>query len=260
MIRLVFPIRRLPGTRLEDFHRYWLERHAPLVVSHQRSLGILRYIQTHRVEVPAKNILALGRGPEEGPYDGVAELWYASEDAMLAAAMDKEGRRGARELLEDERTFIDLPSSPIWMSREYPKISPEEEIVALPHKSIVKVHLLVRQPVGMPSEEARQYWLCKHGPLVCEYATARGILRYQQVHRFESPIEVGLRQARGTVIDPYLGHDELWIDSNVLQITREAREADRAMIEDRFKFIDLARSGVWMGKEHVIINERRADT
>ena len=58
------------------------------------------------------------RGAPE-PYDGVAELWWESEESFRAARPQSRGPRGrARLLLEDEAKFIDLPNSPLWLNRE----------------------------------------------------------------------------------------------------------------------------------------------
>jgi hypothetical protein len=39
-------------------------------------------------------------------------------------------------------------------------------------------------------------------------ASAMGIMRYQQVHRFEAPLEAALRSSRGTTLETYIGHAE----------------------------------------------------
>jgi hypothetical protein len=49
----------------------------------------------------------------------VAELWWDDVASLEAAASTTEGRAAARALLEDERTFIDLERSPIWLAREH---------------------------------------------------------------------------------------------------------------------------------------------
>ena len=55
-------------------------------------------------------------GPEA--YDGVAELWFESEEAMAANTSKAAANAGA-ELLEDEKKFIDLANSPLCFGREY---------------------------------------------------------------------------------------------------------------------------------------------
>ncbi len=59
-------------------------------------------------------------GPEA--YDGVAELWWDSLEDLQAAFETQEGQAAGAKLLEDERKFIDLPRSPVWMARERPVV------------------------------------------------------------------------------------------------------------------------------------------
>jgi uncharacterized protein (TIGR02118 family) len=107
----------------EEFQRYWRETHAPLVASHADILGIQRYVQVHTVTSPVNGAIRASRGgPEE--YDGVAELWWDSIDAMAAGASSDAGRAAGLELLEDERRFIDLANSPLFFADE-------NEVVAL---------------------------------------------------------------------------------------------------------------------------------
>ena len=117
MVKLTFALRRAPHLSREEFQRYWQEQHAPLVAKHREALGIRRYVQVHTLDVPANDALRGSRGaPSE--YDGVAELWFDS--AELPAS--DEARAAGAELLEDERRFIDLEHSPLWLSEEKPII------------------------------------------------------------------------------------------------------------------------------------------
>ncbi len=117
MIKLSFCLRRLPHLSREEFQRYWLEKHGPLVRQHAKALGIHRYVQVHSLEGPASEGLRASRGaPEE--YDGIAELWFDTEDVNSVVRTTDEARAAGRALLEDERKFIDLANSPLWFSEE----------------------------------------------------------------------------------------------------------------------------------------------
>jgi uncharacterized protein (TIGR02118 family) len=118
MIKLVFAIRRREGMTREEFQHYWREEHAPLVKRHAEVLRIRRYVQTHARDTDLDAALAGSRGSEPRHYDGVAELWWESIDDLLQAATSDEGQIAARALLEDERRFIDLPNSPLWLGEE----------------------------------------------------------------------------------------------------------------------------------------------
>jgi len=119
MLKLVFCLTRLPHLSREEFQRYWREQHATLVRSHAATLRIQRYVQTHSLPADdALNVaLRASRGGPEG-YDGVAELWWASAEDLAAATGSPEGQRASLALLEDEKRFIDLARSPLWVARE----------------------------------------------------------------------------------------------------------------------------------------------
>ena len=118
MIKLVYTLRRRPEMTREDFQEYWRERHAPLVSRHAEALRIRRYVQTHAraSELAAAQSAARGSGPDL--YDGQAELWWDSVDDIIAAVSTPAGQEAAIELLEDERRFIDLERSPLWIGEE----------------------------------------------------------------------------------------------------------------------------------------------
>ena len=118
MVKLTFCIRKLPDMSLAEFQRYWLENHGPLVRERAEVLGIKRYVQVHRWDSPANEAMRASREAAE-PYDGVAELWWTSIEAMAAATSSPEGRQAGKELLDDERKFIDLRRSALWVGEEH---------------------------------------------------------------------------------------------------------------------------------------------
>src|SRR5262245_3028371 len=119
MVKLVFCLKRLPHLSLAEFQRYWREVHAPLVRSHAQALRIRRYIQLHTVDDPINAALRAGRGGPEA-FDGVAELWWDSLDDLREAVASEAGQHAGLELLEDEKRFIDLARSPLWLGDEVP--------------------------------------------------------------------------------------------------------------------------------------------
>jgi uncharacterized protein (TIGR02118 family) len=123
VIKLVFNLRRRSDLTREEFQRYWLEQHGPLVRSYAEVLGIRRYVQVHTLDDHLHAALRASRQAPEA-YDGVAELWYDSLDALVAVVATDEGRAAALALLEDERRFIDHASSPLWLAEEHPIIDP----------------------------------------------------------------------------------------------------------------------------------------
>jgi uncharacterized protein (TIGR02118 family) len=117
VLKLTFCLRRLPTLGLAEFQDYWLNKHGPLVKSLQPALGMVRYVQLHRLPGDLADGMRRVRSAPE-PYDGVAELWWESEETYRAARRNPEAREAGRKLLEDEARFIDLPRSPLWLSRE----------------------------------------------------------------------------------------------------------------------------------------------
>jgi len=117
MIKLTFCLVRLPTLSRTEFQSYWFNKHAPLVKSVSAVLGIRRYVQLHTRTDDVNAALQASRGgPEE--YDGIAELWWRDHDDLLAATASEAGQQASRELLEDERRFIDLAHSPLWLADE----------------------------------------------------------------------------------------------------------------------------------------------
>jgi uncharacterized protein (TIGR02118 family) len=118
MIKLVFMVRRRDGITREEFQRYWKEEHAELVQRHAGRLRIRRYVQTHARDTDLDDALAGSRGSEPRQYDGVAELWWDSIDDLVQTATSEEGQTAQQALLDDERRFIDVANSPIWLGEE----------------------------------------------------------------------------------------------------------------------------------------------
>jgi uncharacterized protein (TIGR02118 family) len=105
VLKLVFCLHRRSDVDEGEFHRYWREVHGPLAASFAPVLGIRKYVQLHTTAES---------------FDGVAELWFDSMDALVAATLTPEGAAAARALRADEATFIDHSRSPIFLTEEHP--------------------------------------------------------------------------------------------------------------------------------------------
>ena len=53
-------------------------------------------------------------------FDGVAEVWFESEQDLMEAMGSAEGQSLAEALLEDEANFIDHAKSSAFVVREHP--------------------------------------------------------------------------------------------------------------------------------------------
>jgi uncharacterized protein (TIGR02118 family) len=119
VIKIVFCVRRLPTLSSDEFYRHWLDSHGPLVRSHAEALRIRRYTQGHTFSDPRTDPAIEARGCQVPAFDGVAEVYWDSIEDLLEAASAPQGRAAGRELLEDERRFIDLPNSSMFYVREH---------------------------------------------------------------------------------------------------------------------------------------------
>ena len=102
MIKLTFCLRRKEGLSYEEFHDYWLNKHGPLVRKQMEALKIRKYVQVHQLNEPEFNA-GIGRSRNApAPFDGIAELWYDSLEAMERSSATPE----ARTLYADGALFI----------------------------------------------------------------------------------------------------------------------------------------------------------
>ncbi|MEE8422227.1 MAG: EthD domain-containing protein [Dehalococcoidia bacterium] len=234
--KLSFVLRRRPELSREEFQQMWLEEHAPFVQARADLIGCKRYVQAHtELDQEARP----GR-PE--PFDGVAELWF---DGSLRQGTAEEQAQAGRELLEDERRFIDLEASPLWMSEERPVLEAGEGQRRL-------TYALRRRP-EMTREQFQTYWWGTHGPLIRELAPDR-LRRYVQVHTNADAETHPGRELRNAP-EPFDGFALLWYDNSLAGYPEDDVERISKLIrEDEAKFIHHPESPAWMSVEHVIID------
>lgn len=118
VLKLVFVIRRRDDLPAQEFHRYWLEEHGPLARELLEGLGARRYVQSHAVTTDLQGALAATRGTADA-YDGLAEIWWDSLDALVVASTSEEGQRAGQTLMEDEARFIDFARSSLFLVEEH---------------------------------------------------------------------------------------------------------------------------------------------
>ncbi len=70
---------------LAEFQDRWHNVHGPIVAKHATTLNILRYVQDHTLDDPMNEQMAKARGGMEPPYDGVAELWWPTREALASS-------------------------------------------------------------------------------------------------------------------------------------------------------------------------------
>ncbi|WP_330959358.1 EthD domain-containing protein [Photobacterium sp. 53610] len=118
MIKFVMCITRHPEMTREAFRDYWMNQHGPFFMKNADAMGAKRYVQSHLLETPLNEMLRDSRGmrPE---YDGVAEVWFESIDALMAGMSSPEGQKLSAALLEDEKNFIDHDKSSAFIVEEH---------------------------------------------------------------------------------------------------------------------------------------------
>jgi uncharacterized protein (TIGR02118 family) len=122
---------------------------------------------------------------------------------------------------------------------------------------MIKLVFTLRRRDGMTREEFQRYWREHHAPLVKRHADTLRIRRYVQTHARETGLDEALATSRGGEPGVYDGVAELWWDSLEDLVAAYSTEAGQAaaaeLVEDEQRFIDLPRSPLWLGEEHVVV-------
>lgn len=96
MLKLVYCFRKRSGMSDEDFDKYWRDVHGEIGA---RIPGLRRLVQSRAVKLAAD-----AREPD---FDGVAELWFDDETALIRARASDEWKQSTL----DEDNFLDPPST-----------------------------------------------------------------------------------------------------------------------------------------------------
>jgi uncharacterized protein (TIGR02118 family) len=231
--RLFFLLRRLPHLSREQFQHYWWNNHAPLVASRAEVLGIRRYQQVHTVQ-PARP-----DGPEV--FDGIAELWF---DGPAPSGTPEQRAQAGADLLADERNFIDLSRSPIWMADEH--LMQER-----PHGGL-RLTAALRRKEGVTRDFFLRRWHDDHGPLALRNNDVFGFGHYVQLHTPADAEEHPLRIRRGAP-EPFDGVSEIWLD-DVNPDPAHAAAVRAKVTADEDDFLDRERSVLWFSEVRVVVD------
>jgi len=122
---------------------------------------------------------------------------------------------------------------------------------------MIKLVYVVRKRKEVPEKDFHEYWLNKHGPLVRSFAKAMRARKYVQSH---TAFEDAGKQIRATrnMTETYDGITEVWWDSiedfSSGGDPKEREKAAQALLEDESKFVDFARSSIFLTEEHEIFD------
>jgi len=102
----------------EQFKDYWQNKHGPFFMENAEVMRAKKYVQSLTVDTPLNEALRNSRGmlPE---YDGVAEVWFESEEELMQAMSSPEGQKLSAALLEDEGNFVDHSKSSAFIVIEH---------------------------------------------------------------------------------------------------------------------------------------------
>jgi uncharacterized protein (TIGR02118 family) len=117
MIKFIMCITRHPDMSRAEFKDYWMNKHGPFFMDNAAAMMAKKYVQSHTVDTPLNDGLRSSRGmlPE---YDGVAEVWFESEEELMEGMSSPEGQKLGAALLEDEGNFIDHSKSSAFIVEE----------------------------------------------------------------------------------------------------------------------------------------------
>jgi uncharacterized protein (TIGR02118 family) len=118
MIKLVMCLHRRPDITREQFQDYWLNKHGPFFQKNAAVMRSKRYVQCHTIDSQLNDAMRNSRGMQP-EFDGVAEVWFESEEDLMEAMTTPEMQKLSAALLEDEASFIDHSRSSAFLVRDH---------------------------------------------------------------------------------------------------------------------------------------------
>lgn len=118
MIKFVMCLTRHPDLSRSAFKDYWMNQHGPYFMKNAAVIGAKRYVQSQTLDSPVNRGLRDSRGMM-AEFDGVAEVWFESEDAFVQGMSSPEGQKLGAALLEDESKFVDHSKSSAFLVEEH---------------------------------------------------------------------------------------------------------------------------------------------
>jgi uncharacterized protein (TIGR02118 family) len=118
MIKFVMCMTRHPDMSRAEFKDYWMNKHGPFFMKNAAAMRAKKYVQSLTLDTPLNEGLRSSRGmlPE---YDGIAEVWFESEEDMMLGMSSAEGQKLGAALLEDEGNFVDHSKSCAFIVTEH---------------------------------------------------------------------------------------------------------------------------------------------
>jgi uncharacterized protein (TIGR02118 family) len=220
MVKSVVFFKRKAGMEVGEFQEYWRTRHREVVL---QLPGVRRYVQSHTLPSIYRK--------REPVYDGIAEIWNDSLEALRAMVRDPH----YQVVKADEAQFIDAASMAGLVTRE-------QVIVDGSVAPIKSVEFVTRRP-DLPVEAFQRYWREVHGPIA---STIPGLRRYVQSH--------ALPESYARRPPPCDGIAVTWFDStDAMRHSATTQEYARTRA-DEARFLASGDMPVILTTEHVILS------
>jgi uncharacterized protein (TIGR02118 family) len=186
MIKSSTLIKRKDGMSVEDFQRYWREKHGPVA---GRVPGLRRYIQCQTL---------LQEYERETPpdYDGVEETWWDDVAAFERAKATAEYQATTADMGSFVGESMQLLEDEVSLKDAYPS--------AQERQAMVKYIAMLFLKEGVPIQAFQSHWKDVHGPINVQ--NLKGMKRYVQSHVLPAMFE-------GPNPPPFGGLPEAWFDS-----------------------------------------------
>lgn len=222
MVKVITFLKRKIGMPVEEFQRYWREKHPEAVT---RLPGIRRYVQSHTLPSAYKDV--------EPIYDGIAEVWASDTDALRTMTLSPDHAA----LQVDETRFIDRATMGVVITEDHlVKDGP------VPADAVKSVAFLHRKP-GLSVEEFQHHWREVHGPIA---ALLPGLRRYVQSQTRRSAYAGGR-------VPPYDGVVLTWFDSTEAIFKTAATDEYARVLADTAVFLSPGAIPAILTREHIIV-------
>ena len=222
MVKVLTFIARKAGMPLDEFQKYWRERHPDAVT---KLPGIRRYVQSHVLP----SMYARG----EPPHDGIAEVW--ADDTNALRQMTQSPAHPA--LIEDEARFIDRSRMGVIITEEHVVVDGE-----MSGEGIKAVEFFRKKP-DLAVDAFQQHWRERHAALA---AKVPGVRRY--VASLVRPSAYGSNRT-----PQYDGAALMWFDSMDALKTAGGSAEYKAMVADRDNFLAPGQPPFLLTREYVIV-------
>ncbi|MBI3951792.1 MAG: EthD domain-containing protein [Acidobacteria bacterium] len=239
MIRLFYPMRRLPHLSLEEFQDHWYDVHAEL----NRPFRLIRrYIQYHTLaNDPTRDVLEKAQLSALEPYDGVPSAYYDNLDDMRLEH-DVERTWYTGPAVQDHYYFIDDNRSIACVAHEHVVIEPEGTVPYV-------LFGCLRRRAEFDPATFQQTWL-DHTRFLCQ-AYELGLLKgYIQNHTLLG--EDGGLEGLGSTEEPWDGLETVYFESVAKFKAFAASDVAQNWFEDEKSFIDHSQSVYMLTRRRVI--------